>query len=640
MGSSINTISVVRDIPLNKLVPSKVNVRQTGRESGVDELAASILAHGVLQNLTVRPQLDDENRETGKYEVIAGGRRLAALKLLVQQKRIAKTAPITCNIREDGIARELSLVENVQRVNLHPADQFVAFRALHEDEGLGAEDIAARFGVTARTVKERLKLAAVSPRLLDKYRDGDLTLDQIMAFAVVDDPLRQEEVWGGLAYNKSPDFIRRALLQSHVPAQDKRAVFVGLEAYETAGGPLLRDLFSEDGGGYLSDPALLDRLARNKLEEAAATIRGEGWKWVECSPDFPHALGLRRVYPHEVELPAADSQRLEAIESELDRLGAEYEAGDAGNPELETQMAALSAEYDAIDAKGRVFDPDAVARAGAILSIGPDGDLVVTRGLIRPEDEPKAVSQPDDAHTGRESQHEPKDNSEHSSLSDRLVADLSAHRTMAMRDRLGANPEAAHLALTHALALQMFYLCDRGESCLDLHASSLSLEGHAPGIGDSPAAHSVSARQDAWAVRMPKDDQDLWTFILALQDRERQALFAHCVSLLVNAVEDCGGSRNASADALALVLALDMRSYWTPTAASYLSRVSKALILQAVQEGVSADAADGLRALKKAEMAQAAEHLLTATGWLPELLRCPPKADNAQTEDEQVAAAE
>lgn len=636
MGNS-TTITSTREIPLNKLVPSPLNVRQTGRDNGIEELAVSILAHGLLQNMTVRPQLDEDNRETGRYEVIAGGRRLAALKLLAAQKKIAKTAPISCIVREDGSARELSLVENVQRVNLHPADQFEAFRRLNEDEGLGAEDIGARFGVTARVVRERLKLAAVSPKLMAAYRAGALSLDQIMAFAVIDDHTRQEEVWESLSYDTSPAFIRRRLLQGHVSAQDRLAVFVGVEAYEAAGGVILRDLFATDNGGYLSDVGLLERLARAKLEQAAEAIRTEGWKWIDVAIDFPHAHGLRRIYPRDVELPEADISRLELIEAELDRLQAACEAVDEPDPDMEERINALNAEYEAIDAKGRAFEPANIARAGAIVSVDPDGTLAVIRGLVRPEDEPRAEETSAVPVGDTKDAADDDDAEKTSSLSDRLIGDLSAQRTMALRDQLAVFPEMAHVAITHALALQLFYYGRRNESCLNVLASSEALETRAPGMGESIAAKNVAARHEAWAVRVPTEAETLWHFVLGLNFSERQALLAHCVALLVNAVQRDAADRKPAADVLACAIALDMRAYWRPDADNYFSRVPKAMILDAVREGVSAEASDRLRSLKKDEMAQAAEQLLAPMTWLPAMLRL---RSVEQAESEQSAAAE
>ena len=137
-------------------------------EFSIEELAEDIARRGLLQSLSARPVRDAGGAETGAYEVPAGGRRFRALELLVKQKRMAKTQPVPCVVREDGIAEEDSLAENVQRVALHPLDQFRAFRTLR-DAGLGEEDIAARFFVGVNVVRQRLKLVTVSPKLLDLY---------------------------------------------------------------------------------------------------------------------------------------------------------------------------------------------------------------------------------------------------------------------------------------------------------------------------------------------------------------------------------------------------------------------------------------------------------------------------------------
>lgn len=204
------TLSASRDIPFNKLVLSQANVRTVKTGQSIEELAEDIARRTLLQSLSVRPIRDAEGKETGLYEVPAGGRRFRALELLVKQKRLAKDAPVPCVIRTDGLAEEDSLAENVQRAALHPLDQFRAFAALR-GAGLGDEEIAARFFVTPAVVRQRLKLAAVSPKLLDLYADDQMTLEQLMAFSVTNDQARQEQVWDGLAqsYNKEAYVIRR-----------------------------------------------------------------------------------------------------------------------------------------------------------------------------------------------------------------------------------------------------------------------------------------------------------------------------------------------------------------------------------------------------------------------------------------------
>lgn len=256
-------LSASRDIPFNRLVLSQANVRRIKAGIAVEELAEDIARRALLQSLTVRPVPDEDGRETGMFEVPSGGRRYRALELLVKQKRLARTAPIPCIIRTEGIAEEDSLAENVQRAPLHPLDQFRAFQALRERGG-SEEEIAAALFVSAGVVRQRLRLAAVSPRLLDLYAEDGMTLEQLMAFTVSADHERQEQVWEALprSYTKEPYQIRRLLTEGAVRASDKRARFVGVEAYEAAGGLILRDLLQPDDGGWWRDAELLDRLAR------------------------------------------------------------------------------------------------------------------------------------------------------------------------------------------------------------------------------------------------------------------------------------------------------------------------------------------------------------------------------------------
>ncbi|HEX3810305.1 MAG TPA: ParB/RepB/Spo0J family partition protein [Rhizomicrobium sp.] len=630
--------SVIRDIPLNKLVPSKDNVRKAYSPASVAELAASILKHKLLQNPVVRTERDESGTETGKFEVTAGGRRLAALKLLAKRKQIAKSAPIPCNVREDGIAKELSLAENVEREDLHPADEFEAFRDLHVEQGLSAEEIAARFGKTARLVKERLKLGAVSPKLVSLYRKEDMTLEQLMAFTVCDDATRQEEVWASLSWNKSAAHIRDVLLESHVPATDKRARFVGFGAYEAAGGVTLRDLFAEDDGGYLADPALLDRLAAAKLEAAAHAVRAEGWKWVEAAVDFPHGHGFGRFYEREVPLPDGEAKQIHDLETEIAVCEGMLESDEGASEEDEAEHARLSAALAAFDAKRFVFDPDAVARGGAFVTIGHDGEVEVVRGLLRAEDERDEVVLPDadEISADKRCATNPTRSSA-CGLSDRLIADLTAQRTMGLRNVLAEKPDAALAALTHALVLQCFYSASAAQSCLAVTIRNVPLSPFAENIEDGATARTIADRHSAWAIRLPQTAEDAWAFMLALPLEECLALLAHCVGLSVDAVQRSGETSaiRHSADRLAQAVSLDMTGCWKPTAGNYFGRVSKALIVEAVQEAGFEDAARRMGDGKKAAVASAAEQLLANTKWLPAILRTP---DNVDGTGEEAAA--
>ena len=638
-------------IPLDKLKKSPRNARKTPHsEAEIEAYAASIAAKGILQNLVVEPELDPDGRHTGFYLVTIGeGRRLAQL-LRAKRKEIGKTDPIRCVIDTANDPFEISLDENVTRTAMHPADQFEAFRELAEHRGWGAEEIAARFGVTAHVVRQRLRLGAVSPKLMQVYRDGGLTLDQLMAFAISEDHARQEQVFANLSYNREPWIIRRDLTRSHVPATDRRAVFVGADAYMEAGGTIIRDLLTEDRGGFFEDAALLDRLVVAELERIACRAQEEeGWKWCEARMDFPHAHGLRRAYPHRVELSAEDEAAQAAAQEDYDRLSSEHEDADELPDDVDERFGELEAEIARIDALRHAYDPDDIGRGGIFAVLNHDGTTRIERGFIRPEDEKPEPEEAEGGETvidgvrvngdgeivedGEDGDHvsalDTEDEEDDGKpLSDLLVRDLTAHRTLGLRLALGEQPDMALITVTHALAAQTFY---RGvdATCLDIRPSSPHLGGHADGIEDTAAAKALADRHAGWATDMPRDVADLWGFVAGLDHASVMALLAHCASLTVNAVRlpwERKPRVHETADRLATALALDMTAHWTPTVRTYLGRVTKAHILAAVREAVGDEASDRIAGMKKQPMAEAAEHLLAGTGWLPPPLRTEPPA--------------
>jgi ParB family chromosome partitioning protein len=211
-------------------------------------------------------------------------------------------------------------------------------------------------------------------------------------------------------------------------------------------------------------------------------------------------------------------------------------------------------------------------------------------------------------------------------LSERLITELTAHRTLALRDALANDPGVAFTAALHAFCLQTFYRMPSG-TCLEVSARSASFNTQAPGLADSASAKAIVARHQQWAEMLPKDDGGLWQALIAF-DRDRQAaLFAHCASLTVNAVHEPSNRsprRLAHANTLARAVNLDMAAAgWSATVDNYLGRVPKARILEAVREAKREASAQLIDHLKKPDMAKEAERLLAGSGWLPEPLRTP-----------------
>ena len=620
-------------IPLNKLKKSPKNARKMPHgETAIEALAASIAAKGLLQNLVVEPEVDTDGAGTGYYLVTIGeGRRLAQL-LRVKRKEIKKTEPIRCALDVANDPTEISLDENITRNDLHPADQFEVFKYLAEEKGYSAEGIAARFGITAHVVRQRMRLASVSPKLIQIYRDGELTLDQLIAFAITTDHARQEDVFERLGYNREAYMIRRMLTESNVPAQDRRVRFVGLEAYQAAGGSILRDLFTEDRGGYLEDAALLDRLVKDKLDGIADALREcEGWKWAEAHLDYPHAHGLRRVYPSPVDLSDEDAAAYETAQAAYDTLSEQYEAAEELSDEIDARFGELEAEIERLEAKRQAYAPEMVARAGAFVVLSHDGTMRIERGFIRHEDDASnreshgsVAEEGDDLPRGGSgdlARPEIDGMSTESELSDALVRDLTAHRTLGLRLALGDAPDVALIAMTHAMVARLFYHAE--VSCLDIRPISASLGSHADGIADTKPAVLLAERHDRWAGQLPQSPADFWDYLVALDYDSRMMLFAHCTALTafaVNVRRDQSFDATASADQLAEAVDLEMRVHWTPTAQSYFARIPKTLILAAVREAAGADAAQRIAGMKKAAMAEAAERLVAGTGWLPAIL--------------------
>ncbi len=638
-------LSASRDIPLNRLVLSQSNVRQIEAGVSIEELAEDIARRTLLQSLTVRAVLDESGAETGVYEVPAGGRRFRALELLVKQKRLAPDAPIPCVIRTEGLAEEDSLAENIQRAPLHPLDQFRAFQTLRE-KGKSEEDIAAAFFVTRAVVKQRLRLAAVAPALLDLYADDAMTLEQLMAFTVNGDHQRQSQVWEALknGYNREPYHIRRMLTEGAVRAGDKRARFVGVEAYEEAGGTVLRDLFSDAEDGWLQDSALLNQLVAEKLEVSAVEIRGEGWKWVEAAVDFPygHTFGLRRLAGEQPALTEEEQATHDALKAEYETLHEEHDGTDELPDDIDRRLGELEAAIEAFEQRPWRFPAEEVVRAGAFVSLDPSGALRIERGFVKPEDEASTevvgASEEDAAAHADEDRsqtaaspcadEESDDASEEPDrpFPDRLLIELTEWRTLALRDALAKRPDIAFMAALQAICLDHFYM--RGQhSCIDIASRQSVLRSGAAGLSDSAAAASIDARHQAFAEALPADPSTLWEHLAAMEEGARMALFAHCVSLSVDAVFRPYDRRSGAvthADHLAVAIDLDLHAAgWRPSADAYFGRITKAQILAAVREAKGEEAADRIASLKKPEMAIAAEDLLQDCNWLPAVLRTP-----------------
>jgi ParB family chromosome partitioning protein len=419
-------------------------------------------------------------------------------------------------------------------------------------------------------------------------------------------------------------------------------------------------LFQQDDGGWLQDLGLLDRLVSEKLQAEAKNLRAEGWKWIAIATDFPygHAAGLRRLVGETEEVTAEEIAAYEALRAEYEALEAQYSGPDDLPEDIDRRLGEIETAMSAFENRPVRFDPAEIARAGIFVSIDSNGSLRIERGFVRPEDE--ALIEPisngtDDAPEpvapqvpvqravitvgGAPVSAEPEPPEEDDTirpLSDRLVTELTAHRTLALRDSIANDAHVAFQAVLHALCLGAFYR-HASSTCLEITAKNSGFSAQAPGLAKTASAKAIDARHEQWAKRLPETPAELWDRLTAFDSDSQAALFAHCASLTVNVVKEPWSRRPdalALGEQLARAVNLDMAAAgWKPTVDTYLGRVPKLRILEAVREARGEQSAQLIDHLKKPEMAKEAERLLDGTGWLPEPLRLagaePAKAEPA-----------
>ncbi|MCO7501347.1 ParB/RepB/Spo0J family partition protein [Stenotrophomonas maltophilia] len=633
-------------VPLSRLVlrPTGRNVRKTPRMS-IPELAASIQRVGLLQNLIVIASADGEH-----YEVVAGGRRLAALKLLAKKHRISKEWEVPCLLVADCTARTASLTENVQREAMHPADQFEAFAALVA-EGRPIEDIAADFSVTPLVVQRRLKLANVSPRLMADYRADAVTLDQLMALSITDDHAAQESAfYDAPTWQRQPSALRDRLTEREIDAYRHPLVrFVGLDTYEATGGGVRRDLFAEgDAGVYLTDAALLEQLAQDRLAGIAATVRAEGWAWVDATPGVTHAdLHAFQRAPRERREPnKREAQRIEKLQEKMRAIGEAVDtAMDADDEDkadaLQEEGEAVGEQLQTLEDGLQGYSPNVMAAAGAIVTIDRNGEAVIHRGLMR-EAEAKALRTLEKLRQGfngegaeNDDEGEDEEQPKAAAMSDRLAQRLSAHRTAALQIEVARHPQVALAAVVHGMVQTVMQGSHYGprHDALPLGVSLKvqdRLEGMAPDWPESPAAVALRELQQVAGEALPQDSAELFAALLAKPQDELVRLLALCVASTVDVVTPRATPQQPGAE-LAQAVGLNMAAWWQPTNDGYFRHVPKAAILQAVGE-YAPEQVSRLAKLKKADIASEAERLADGTGWMPVTFKAAGPQDAAQGE--------
>lgn len=627
-------------VPFSSLFLSPHNVRGAKEPSleGIRQLAALIEAEGLLADLHVSVEVAG-GKPTGRHGVEAGGRRWRALGLLVSDGKLHPEAPINCIAVAPESATAVSLSENLGQEVMHPASEFAAYARLVA-EGKTVEAVAARFGVTVLHVQRRMRLAAVAPTLLQLYRDDKATLDQMMALASVDDHKRQLAVWKATSdYNRSASAIRRKLTEAEVPAADARVKLIGLARYQACGGTLRTDLFSDET--YLDDPGLVDLLVAEVLTERADKVRAEGWGWVAEFAEFGHEQRQSFRQPSKRYRAESDDERStrEALEAELESLEDRYNAladSDESEERDAERLTTIDAECDAIRARidaAREARLDASgmdkAKLGAVV-IADHGSVTVMRGMMTAAEaktaEKAAQTTGGSQGTGASARGDGGAASDKGGavFSERLMLDLTSHRTAALQAVLLGNVPVALAVLTAELAVGVFGRCGRGRTIaqISLKQCSGALGRDATGYTDSPARALIGAQRERWVQTLPEDSTAWLAWLLAQPAEVVTALLAFCVSQSLDATQR-RAEPNASADTIARALSLDMADWWSPSPQRYLAQVPKATLVADVIDAAGDAAAKDLAKMKKPQAIAAAAQAMLDKRWLPAPLRTP-----------------
>lgn len=585
----------VEGIALADLYLSDMNPRQEADPEGIALLADSIAMIGLIQPIAGFRNPD------GKVGIVAGGRRWRAIKLAIERDpdlpmRRPELSLIPTRLAPDeGTARSWAAVENSAREDLHPADEVRAFGRMHEG-GASVATIARTFGTTEVKVYRRLALAALPAVILDAYKAGEITYGTAAAFTIAQDETLALTVLSQIKGRDVSEHRVRQMLQPEAVSQsDRRALFVGIDAYVEAGGKRTADLFTD--AVFIEDPALLDRLFAEKLEAAAAELRA-GWKWVEIISDqtfvpYTKTEKLARLYREEGTLTDEQSARYDEL--------AELMEGDVLDEDGIAELEAL----DAL-AVGD-FTDEQRQHGGVFLFVDRDGRAQIADAFVRDEDRAEAVAagvlQGFHAATSTKAE----DSAPKSPYSAALVDDMKAARLHALQAALIRKPELL-------LDLLGFMLSGRGgrhEQVFDLRPIQASIMPSKT-EGLRPDERLVAEREPDGHGFM--DDEDRVTAFEAFQAEGKKARNAALAVGLARTLP-YPFRKAALFERIEELAEADIRQVWTPSAEGFFGRVSAdyldALLLDLTGCDPQGSGFKAWKAQKKAEKAADMEKLFT-----------------------------
>ncbi|EKH3107937.1 ParB/RepB/Spo0J family partition protein [Salmonella enterica] len=611
-------VAQIEMVPLSALVKSPLNVRTIPYPAeSVREMADSILTLGLIQNLVVHTLPD------GLSGVAAGGRRFAALQLLLSEQRIDAGYLVIVKRVSDELAVVASMVENNNRMAMHPAEQIAGFRKLSE-QGKSPAQIGDQLGYSSRHVQRMLKLANLAPELIALLAENKLGVEQCQALSLENDPVRQVEIYQRVKAQHSDapaHMLKRAVTDTEISVNHSRFVFIGREMYESAGGVVREDLFSAQEGDGTADGVLVERLVHEKLESVALAIElQEGWSWSLAREGAVRNYGDDR--DHYLLLPEPEAQYTPDELQRLDELYATQEAAVTFEDE-----AAIQVLIDEIEnaASVRAWTPEQKAACGVVVSLY-DSELYVQRGVQKKPQNEESGRQGENGCIGTLHMISSKPDVTEG-ISAPLLKKMSSERTLAVQAALVQQPEKAVALMVWRLCSCVFDYCNTTRHPfvmrLEVHHSGLTSE--APTGKSGQAWLSLMQEKARLEALLPDGWKKDYTTFFTLDGQTLMSLMAFCTACSVDGVQTrtMGHTTQSDLDGVETVLGFHLRDWWQPTAANFLGLLSKNQIVAALKEAGLSGAASDAEKMKKGDAASHAEQCLSGTRWVPVWMRAP-----------------
>jgi ParB family transcriptional regulator, chromosome partitioning protein len=612
------------EIPLSKLHPGPQNPRRTkpGAEAH-RRMVASIRAFKLLQPLLVRPMADQE----GEYEVIAGGRRLAALKEI---HRDAKDDPkVACELRDvdDDTAEAMSLTENFVRAAMSPMDEAEAFARLATDEAEDVEELAAMFGTTERFVRQRMKLAGLAKVIKTALRQNEIDIAIAEAFTAVPES-RQAEIWKELNGHPAHAQHVRNIIQSAWIDSSNALFDLSMLPPEAVS----RDLFGDRV--LVERKAFMDAQAEALVKEQQELLES-GWSNVITGgrDQVPGELYSMEAAP--LQLDAKTQRKLNRLEERLNKQQLRLESlgeddTDAAEP-IETKIQAIEqAAQNLVDAAPVTFAEETKAVGTVFLLIAPDGQVQREYRVPRAKRAASSSSR-DNGHVdgaGVRSTPAPPTSND---LSDSQKADTYSHQVLMVREALLKAPTVRKRLLAmilHDTLCSEALAVRHDPNAVTLHAS------HEQPFTSTAYEHLVRRRKelDPFSEERHIDDQGAFARLMDLPDGKVQ----HLIDLLVVETLTTHLHRGTVLVAsLAKVLEVDIRRFWRPDTA-WLNHFQKCQLSHLLAQFRGPTYSPAHETRKKTELVAVLEKLFTdaaegqledkalaerVNAWLPSNLR-------------------